>query len=62
MKYKDKVSHLMGIIENKVTSLKNAVQSGSLNKDEAERLLEVLLKDIEYTQSLIDLEDRDLPV
>jgi len=62
MRYKDKVSHLLGIIENKTISLKNSVENGSLSKDDATRVLDTLLKDIEYTQSLIDLEDRDMPL
>ena len=61
MKYKDKVANLLGLVENKLTNLKGSVESNMLSKDDAVRLIEALQKDVEYTVSLIDLEDRDFP-
>ena len=60
MRYKDKVSDLLGNVENKINSLKNGVQNNAYTPDELVRQFEEINKTVEYIQGLVEKENWEM--
>ena len=59
MKYKDKVSSLLQTVENRLISLKRGVENNALGKEQIFSQVDLMLKDLEFAQNTVDLEDRE---
>ena len=59
MKYKDKVSSLLQTVENRLISLKRGVENNVLGKEQIFSQVDLMLKDLEFAQNTVDLEDRE---